>query len=155
MNFQRSHFKLMVYFFIAIIILFALAYYIKGNLEIERLNTIETNLLFVQAKINNIRGSSQINKDDNAFIGKNVTEYSDDSTINALLEKGIISQDECDKYYVLDEKTLNDNGLGDAIVKKNEYILVNYEAGEIVLSRPYIYKKHEYYKLSDIKQIER
>lgn len=155
MNFQRSHFKLMVYFFIAIIILFALVYYIKGNLEIERLNTIETNLLFVQAKINNIRGSSQINKDDNAFIGKKVTEYSEDSTINALLEKSIISQDECDKYYVLDEKTLNDNGLGDAIVKKNEYILVNYETGEIVLSRPYIYKKHEYYKLSEIKQIER
>lgn len=50
---------------------------------------------------------------------------------------------------------LNENGLGDAIVKDNEYILVNYESEEIVLSRPYIYKKHEYYKLSDIKQIER
>ena len=91
----------------------------------------------------------------NSFIGRNATEYREDSVINTILEKGIISQDECDKYYVLDEMILNENGLGDAIVKDNEYILVNYESEEIVLSRPYIYKKHEYYKLSDIKQIER
>lgn len=155
MNFQKSQFKLMLYFFIIIIILFGLAYYIKGYLEIEKLNTIQTNLLLVQAKINNIKGSSKINKDNNFFIGKNATEYRENSVINAILEKGIISQDECDKYYVLDEKILNDNGLKDAIIKDNEYILVNYETGEVVLSKPYIYKKHEYYKLSDIKQIER
>lgn len=155
MNFQRSHLKLIVYFFIAIIILFILAYYIKGNLEIEKLNTIETNLLLVQAKINNIKGSSQINKDNDLFIGKKVTESKEDNIINTLLEKNIISQDEGDKYYILDEKTLNENGLGDSVIKDNEYILVNYETGEIVLSRPYIYKEHEYYKLSDIKQIER
>lgn len=155
MNFQKSQFKLMLYFLIVIIILFGLAYYIKGYLEIEKLNTIQTNLLLVQAKINNVKGSSQINKDNNFFIGKNATEYREDSVINTILEKGIISQDECDKYYVLDEKILNDNGLKDAIIKDNEYILVNYETGEVVLSKPYIYKKHEYYKLSDIKQIER
>lgn len=155
MNFQRSHFKLMIYFFIVIIILIVLAYYIKENLEIERLNTIQTNLLLVQAKINNIKGDSQINRDSNTFIGRKLAEYREDSIINNLLEKRIISQDEYDKYYVLDEMILNENGLGDAIVKDNEYILVNYETEEIVLSRPYIYKKHEYYKLSDIKQIER
>lgn len=155
MNFQKSQFKLMLYFLIVIIILFGLAYYIKGYLEIEKLNTVQTNLLLVQAKINNIKRSSQINKDNNFFIGKNATEYRENSVINAILEKGIISQDECDKYYVLDEKILNDNGLKDAIIKDNEYILVNYDTGEVVLSKPYIYKKYEYYKLSDIKQIER
>ena len=155
MNFQKSHLKLIVYFFIVIIILFIFAYYIKENLEIEKLNTIETNLLLVQAKINNIKESSQINKDKNVLIGKKVTEFEESNIINYLLEKSIITQDECDKYYVLDENTLYENGLGDAIINDNIYILVNYESGEIVLSKPYIYKKNEYYKLSDIKQIER
>lgn len=155
MNFQKSHLKLIVYFFIVIIILFIFAYYIKENLEIEKLNTIETNLLLVQAKINNIKESSQINKDKNVLIGKKVTEFEESNIINYLLEKSIITQDECDKYYVLDENTLYENGLGDAIINDNIYILVNYESGEIVSSKPYIYKKNEYYKLSDIKQIER
>lgn len=155
MNFQKSHFRLIIYFLLITIIVSSLAYYIKKSIEIEKLNTIETNLLLVQAKINNIKRNSQINKDNNILIGEKVAEYKENSTIHELIDKGIISQEEYDKYYIFDKNTLYENGLEDAIIENNEYILVNYETGEIVLSKPYIYKKHEYYKLSEIKQIER
>lgn len=154
MNFQKKHFKLIMYFWILVIILSVLVYYIKENLEIEKLNTIETNLLLVQAKINNIKVNSQVNNS-NLLVGKNVTEYENSNFINELIDKHIISQDESYKYYVFDKNTLYEIELGDAILENNEYILVNYETGEILLSKPFIYKKNEYYKLSEIKQIER
>ncbi len=55
MNFQKSQFKLMLYFFIIIIILFGLAYYIKGYLEIEKLNTIQTNKKHEYYKLSDIK----------------------------------------------------------------------------------------------------
>lgn len=154
MNFQKKHFKLIVYFWILVIILSVLVYYIKENLEIEKLNTIETNLLLVQAKINNIKVNSQVNNS-SLLVGKSVTEYENSNFINELIDKHIISQDESYKYYVFDKNTLYEIELGDAILENNEYILVNYETGEILLSKPFIYKKNEYYRLSEIKQIER
>lgn len=154
MNFQNKHFKLIVYFCILVIILFVLVYYIRENLEVEKLNTIETNLLLVQAKINNIKVNSQVNNN-SLFVGKKVTECENSNFINELIDKHIISQDECYKYYVFDRDTLYENELQDAILENNEYILVNYETGEILLSKPFIYKKSKYYKLSEIRQIER
>ncbi len=154
MNFQNKHFKLIVYFCILVIILLILVYYIRENLEIEKLNTIETNLLLVQAKINNIKVNSQVNNNE-PFVGKKVSECENSNFIKELIDKHIISQDECYKYYVFDKNILYENELQDAILENNEYILVNYETGEILLSKPFIYKKSEYYKLSEIKQIER
>lgn len=154
MNFQNKHFKLIVYFCILVIILLVLVYYIRENLEIEKLNNIETNLLLVQAKINNIKVNSQVNNNE-PFVGKKVSECENSNFIKELIDKHIISQDECYKYYVFDKNILYENELQDAILENNEYILVNYETGEILLSKPFIYKKSEYYKLSEIKQIER
>lgn len=154
MNFQNKHFKLIVYFCILVIILLVLVYYIRENLEIEKLNNIETNLLLVQAKINNIKVNSQVNNNE-PFVGKKVSECENSNFIKELIDKHIISQDECYKYYVFDKNILYENELQDAILENNEYILVNYETGEILLSKPFIYKKSKYYKLSEIKQIER
>lgn len=154
MSFQNKHFKLIVYFCILVIILLVLVYYIRENLEIEKLNNIETNLLLVQAKINNIKVNSQVNNNE-PFVGKKVSECENSNFIKELIDKHIISQDECYKYYVFDKNILYENELQDAILENNEYILVNYETGEILLSKPFIYKKSEYYKLSEIKQIER
>ncbi|MCI8486220.1 MAG: hypothetical protein HFJ20_03845, partial [Clostridia bacterium] len=89
------------------------------------------------------------------FVGKKVSECENSNFIKELIDKHIISQDECYKYYVFDKNILYENELQDAILENNEYILVNYETGEILLSKPFIYKKSEYYKLSEIKQIER
>lgn len=154
MNFQNKHFKLIVYFCILVIILLVLVYYIRENLEIEKLNNIETNLLLVQAKINNIKVNSQVNNNE-PFVGKKVSECENSNFIKELIDKHIISQDECYKYYVFDKNILYENELQDAILENNEYILVNYETGEILLSKPFIYKESKYYKLSEIKQIER
>lgn len=151
---QKHHLKLIIYVLILVVISSITAYYIKANIDKENYRTVETNLLLIQAKVNSIKINSQIAKDDNILIGKNVADMQEENFIRKLIYKNILTYEECDKYYVLDEKTLEENGLNDAKIKNNEYILVNYENVEVILSNPYIYNNKEYYKLSEIKQIE-
>ena len=82
---------------------------IGGNIVKQaRLQTLNTNMLLLQAKIKSIAEEASFNKNTDNYKGQKVSEVSSDK-VNKLKENGII--DDVEKCYLLSQDDLNSLGL--------------------------------------------
>ena len=88
--------------------------------------------------------------------GRKVEEAIEEEQIKKLLENNIISQEETSfsKYYIFEQSHLDEMGL-DNIKLKEGYFIVNYDTYEIIYSNGIKVGKDTYYKLSELKEINK
>lgn len=156
MKSQKGMGHLMLILCMAIIILFIIGiiYIIRENIENEKLQTFETNMLLIQGKVKVISQEATIQKNEELLKGKKLADNLEDEEIKELLTNKIISQEEesFSKYYILEKSNLEEMGLGDIRLKEGYYI-VNYDTDEVIYSKGIKIRKETYYKLSELKNI--
>ncbi len=155
MKSQKGMGHLMLILCIAIIILFIIGiiYVVKNNIEKEKLETFETNMLLIQGKVKVISQESTIQKKEELLKGRKLSDSIEEEQIKVLLNNNIISQEETSfsKYYILDKSHLGEMGLGNIKIEEGYYI-VNYDTDEIIYSKGIKIGKETYYKLSELEE---
>lgn len=103
--------KLVIIIFIIVGIIVVLVNYIEELLHKEDINNVQNDLLLVQAKVELYAGNYNIDKDTNPLKGYQLTVLPENININDFLQKNIILQEDYSKYYLLDSRKFNRNGI--------------------------------------------
>lgn len=114
------------------------------------LQTLNTNMLLIQAKVKTLEENSNFNKNENLLKGTKIGEITDNQLINQLKAEGVI--DLTVNYYLLSQEDLNAMGLEK--IKIESGYLVDYENAEIIYLEGFKVKGMRYYKLSQLKELQ-
>ena len=136
---------------VTILIMGILVTWEYGETLIQRANlqTINTNMLMLQAKTKAIGENARFNNDASKYIGAKVQDVADNEIIRELIEKGVI--DTIGNWRILQQAQLDSMGLG-KLNQERGYI-VNYDTDEIVYIKGFEYNGRTYYKLSEMKTL--
>ena len=151
-----GHLTLIICIAIIIVFVLGIVYVVKQNIEKEKLETYETNMLLIQGKVKVISNEATVQKKEELLKGRKVAESIEEEQIKKLLENNIISQEETNfsKYYILEQEHLDEMGL-DNIKLKEGYFIVNYDTDEIIYSKGIMLGKDTYYKLSELEDMNK
>lgn len=135
---------------IVLIIITSMTVYIGSDI-IKRVNlqSLNTNMLLLQAKTKTLAEEAKFNNDNARLKGIKVSEISNNEKIKKLIDEFIIEDQ--NKYYLLSQEDLNSMGLEK--MKIEDGYLVNYETDEIIYVKGFEANKTTYYKLSETKEI--
>jgi len=149
-----SYTKLLIIFAIIVAIGIGIGFYIKGIVEKENYESIKTNMLLIQAKAKVIKGDADMKADKTVYKGYQLSNLPEGFDIQEFLNKGLIAKDDYQYYYILNQQCLNDMGLSDIILKKDEYYVVDYDTSEIYYTKGFTDNYGmTFYKLSEFKEI--
>ena len=158
MKSQKGMGHLMLIICIAIILAFivGIIYLVRETIKKEKVETYQTNMLLIQGKVKVMANEYTVQKKEELLKGRKVEEAIEEEQIKYLLENNIISQEETSfsKYYILEQSHLDEMGL-DNIKLKEGYFIVNYDTYEIIYSNGIKVGKYTYYKLSELKEINK
>lgn len=140
---------LVITIIVLIIITSVTVYTGTGVIKRISLQSLNTNMLLLQAKTKTLAEESKFNKDESTLKGINVSEISDNEKIKKLVDTRIIEDQE--QYYLLSQEDLNSMGLEK--VKIEDGYLVNYETEEIIYVKGFKANETTYYKLSETREI--
>ena len=116
--------------------------------------TLKTDVLLLQAKINKISNEYIINKKEDNLKGVKINEIQECKEIKEFLGKGIIDINDKDKkYYVLQKDDLIEFGMQENNIKNNEYI-VEYSEAKIYFVNGIENDGNIYYELKEIEKKE-
>lgn len=136
---------------IIILVLTSITVYTGDNIiKKARLQTINTNMMLIQAKTKTIAEQAKFNKDTSNYKGNPVNNISGNKKIDKLLEQGIIEN--ADIYYLLSSEDLVNMGLEK--IEIDDGYIVNYETEEIIYVRGFETEGVTYYKLSEMKNLK-
>ena len=132
---------------ILVIILIALLgfltyYFIKNTAKDKKVEDIKANMLLIQGKCKVISETSKVNKNENSFKGRKISDIKEDSIISEFLSKGILPEDKLDKYYALSNDDLKSMEL-DITNEENTYYIVNYEENTVFITAGYTNENEE------------
>ncbi|MCI8352510.1 MAG: hypothetical protein HFJ58_02685 [Clostridia bacterium] len=113
------------------------------------LQTVNTNMMLIQAKTKTIAEQAKFNNNQDNYKGTVLSEVSGNKKIDELLEVGVI--DDASKFYLLSKDDLVSMGL-EKIDIEDGYI-VNYETEEVIYVRGYENDGITYHKLTDMKNV--
>ncbi len=113
------------------------------------LQTINTNMMLIQAKTKTIAEQAKFNNNQDNYKGTVLSEVLGNKKIDKLLEIGII--EDTSKYYLLSKDDLVSMGL-EKIEIEDGYI-VNYETEEVIYVKGYDNDGITYHKLTDMKNV--
>jgi len=116
-----------------------------GIIKQVELQTINTNMMLIQAKVKTIAEQAKFNKDTNNYLGDLVSEISGNDDIDELIEVGVI--EDSSKCYLISQSDLNNMGLNQVDIA--EGYVVNYETEEIIYVKGFENDGNTYYKLSE------
>lgn len=149
-----SYIKLLIIFAIVIIVGILITTYIMGILKKGNLENIKTNMLLLQTKVKVLKGDSDITGDASVLKGQKLSAPDQPKEIVDFLNKGLINTEEYDYYYVINQDTLNEMGLGEIKLEAGKYYIVNYTNYEVIYTDGYIDEYNNlYYKLSEIQEL--
>lgn len=138
---------------ISIVIVLAVMY-IKNSLEKEKVKDMQADLLLIQAKIEIAAGNYNMNKEAYPLKGVQLSALPEDININEFKEKNVITQEEYEKYYLLNSGNLTELGLDELVNKYPGYFIVNYEIYEVVYTKGYENANGLWcYKISDLNKM--
>lgn len=122
---------------ILIIFFIVLSYNFFSNMAKDsEIEDIKANMLVIQGKSKIIKETSKANNNEEGFVGKRISEMREDNIIASFLEKGVINEEELDKYYVLSNEDMKSMGL-DVKNEKKSYYITNYESNEVFITKGY------------------
>lgn len=113
------------------------------------LQTVNTNMMLIQAKTKTIAEQAKFNNNKDNYKGTVLNEISGNKKIDEILNAGII--DDTSKFYLLSKDDLISMGL-EKIDIEDGYI-VNYETEEVIYVKGYESEGITYHKLNDMKNI--
>ena len=153
MKSQKGMGHLMLIICIAIIMLFVVGiiYILRENIQKEKLETYQTDMLLIQGKVKVISQEATIQKNEELLKGRKLSDSLEEEQVKNLLENNVISQEETSfsKYYILEKSHLEEMGLNN-IKLEEDYYIVNYDTDEIIFSRGIKIGKETFYKLSEL-----
>ena len=144
--------------FVALVIIIAVVliayYFAKTGYENEKIETIKTDMLLVEAKIKMIEEEVNMKKKGVSYIGTKASEMEEDEEIKKLVENKIIDlTSKKHNYYVLTQENLQELELTE-VKLENGYYVVDYKTEEVILTEGVSDKEGNIlYQLSDIKKI--
>ena len=107
-------------------------------------------MLQVQWKIKDYIDKQTVRGEETKYLGTKLSEMRSSDLLQELFNGNVVTEDEYEKYYVLEDKDLAEAGL-EITNYKDSYFIINYETYEIIVSKGCQYSKEEIlYKLSDI-----
>lgn len=134
-----------------ILLVVGVVMFIQNELKNEKIETLRTDMISIQAKIKIIAEEHNMNEENNELKGEILSESKDEEIIN-LINIGIVSNDEEIKnYYILNKENLEEMNLYNIGIDR---VVVNYSDYEIILINGIEVDGTVYYKLSDIKDIK-
>lgn len=127
-----------IFIIILIIVLVILGYYTVRNFtKDKKIEDIKANMLLIQGKCKILEENTKVNKNEDAILGKKVSDMKEDPIVAQFLEKKIIPEDKLDKYYVLFNEDLNNMEI-DVQNEENSYYIVNYEEDSVYITKGYM-----------------
>lgn len=128
--------------------------FIKEKYENERVETIKTDMLLVEAKIKMIEEEVNMKKKGVSYVGTKASDMEEDEEIKKLVEGEIIDlKSKKHNYYVLNQENLQELELTE-VELTNGYYVVDYATEEVILTSGICDKEgNMIYKLSDIKEM--
>lgn len=142
--------KLIVMILFIALIVATTVYFVRMQYHKARVETIKTDMLQVQWKMKDYIDKQTVKGDEIEYLGTKLSEMRSSDLLQELFNGNVVTEDEYEKYYVLEDKDLAEAGL-EITNYKDSYFIINYETYEIIVSKGCQYYKEEIlYKLSDI-----
>ena len=153
-EYLKTYLKIIFFLIIIGAIIYAGVCLFKKEYDIEKVQTIKTDMLLIESKVEIIQQKVTMKDKDVKYVGKKISKMADEEDIKKLQENGIIDiNEEKKKYYVLDKSDIDQLGLEDLKIDDGYYI-VDYISSEVIYSKGIQDKDGNYiYKLSDLKNI--
>ena len=85
--------------------------YAQNYIKSENNKNLQADLLLVQNKVEIVKGNNSMNSTENPLKGYKLTELPENINIADFLGKNVISQEEYEKYYLLDQRKFGTNGV--------------------------------------------
>ena len=150
-NRAMGHIKTILLTIIIVACVLGGLYYVQLQYGKAKVKTIRTNMSLVQFKATEYLNKQKAEgKEEMDYIGTNLSEIMEDNIVVDMIDKGIITEDECEEYYMLSNEDLEELGTKEGN-EDNSYYLINYETGEVIItSGCRIEKNKTLYKLSEI-----
>ena len=138
------------------LIVFAVIYFARMQISKENLETLKTNLLLIQGKVELVSQHVDMKEKDTKLTGTKLADMKEDEVIKAFLEKQIIDSESKDSdFYVLKEQDLKDLELSNIQMENGMYYIVDYKTNDIITTKGYTATDGQtYYKLTDIEKLE-
>ena len=136
-------------------IVFGVIYFFRIQTAKEQLEDVKTDLLLVQAKVKKISADYILKKDEQVLVGSKIADVKDEPIIQEFLNKNSINVDEKDKkYYVLNQRNLEELGLTQVKLEENAYYVVEYEESKVYYTKGYELEGHSYYDIDNIEELK-
>lgn len=143
--------KLIIAIVLIIAVVIGAVQYIKYYINKENVKNMQADLLLVQAKVEIVKSNNSLNKDENPLRGYQLNQLPEQVDIKDFLEKHVITQEEYEKYYLLDSTSLEQMDLQELVNKYKGYFIVNYDNYEVIFTEGYENENKMWcYKLSDL-----
>ena len=102
------------------LIVFAVIYFARMQISKENLETLKTNLLLIQGKVELVSQHVDMKEKDAKLTGTKLADMKEDEVIKSFLEKQIIDSESKDSdFYVLKEQDLKDLELSNIQMERN------------------------------------
>ena len=157
----KSSVKLVIGIVVIIIAVIGIVQYAKYYINKEKVKNLQADILLVQAKVEIAKANNNMNKEENPLRGYQLAQLPEEINITEFLEKNVVSQDEYEKFYLLDSASLEQIGLQELVNKYPGYFIVNYDNYEVIYTEGYenenkmwCYKISDLHKMPENKKIE-
>lgn len=127
--------------------------YVRMQYKIAKMKTIKTNMSLIELKAEEYLNKQKAEgKDEISYIGTKLSEVRENTVVEDLINKEIITEEECEKYYMLSDEDLailNTNVYNE----KDSFYIINYETKEVILTSGCKMENNNIlYKLSDMEE---
>ena len=116
--------KLIIFVVIIGLIVAMGVYFSRMKYNQARIETIKTDMLQIQWKLKDYMDKQTIKGEEKKYLGEKVSQMQEDEGIKEFINKGILSSEEYDKYYVLKDEDLAE-ATSEITNYQNAYFLIN------------------------------
>ena len=103
--------KLILMVVLIVVVVATAVYFTRKKYREVKAETIRTDMLQVQWKLKDYIDKQTVKGEEKKYLGTKISEMQDNEIIKDFLVKNIISEEEYDKYYVLQDENLAEAGL--------------------------------------------
>lgn len=128
---------------------------VKVQYDKAKIKTIKTNMSLVELKASEyINKQKADGKEEISYVGTKLSETTEKDLVKGLTEKGIITDEELEKYYIISDEDLIKLNAKFSNEEKSFYIY-NYETGTVIISSGCEFEEGKIlYKLEDIEKMD-
>lgn len=126
-----TYVKIFIVLVIIAAIIYAAVQFFGTKYNEEEFETLKTDMLLIQGKIEVVSQKVDIEEENAEYIGTSIKENKEDEKIQNLINNNIIDIDsKKSKYYCINNDNLNELGLEN--VRVDDYYIVDYENNEVI-----------------------